>query len=123
MSVLPCNADGYAIPAADLLADQIIECGIDDEDFGDPETEWPTWTDEIRLGLGDDPPVDGHASAAALYEPTQEDWADFHAWCREQDERNQDLEDAYRESQYQDLLEGIARFSDADLMAAGLPVG
>jgi len=80
--------------------------------------------------LGDDPPVKGHALKnaadtleAALYEPTEQDWADFHAWCREQDEHNQDLEDARRESEYQDMLERSARFTDEDLEAAGLPVG
>jgi hypothetical protein len=118
------------------------------EGEGDPAA-WPAWTDASRLTigpdlvhqaladirhtaayLGDDPPVKGHALEAAadvleaaLYEPTDQDWADFHAWCRERDERNQDLEDAYRESQYQDMLERSARLTDQDLTAAGLPVG
>ena len=144
--------DGFAESSADLLADFLAEHG-DDPDEGPPE-DWPDWTDAIRLGLGDDPPVNGHALEAAadafsaasdaptlakfnghaleaaadalevaLYEPTEQDWADFHAWCREQDARNQDLEDARRVSEWQDMLEGIARITDDDLMAAGLPVG
>jgi hypothetical protein len=63
---------------------------------------------------GDDPVV-----VPASFEPTPEDWASFHAWYREQDERDRDLEEAYRESQYQDWLERSCRFSDADLIAAG----
>jgi hypothetical protein len=145
--VLP-EIDGFAIPAADLLTDFFAEHS-DDPEAGPPES-WESWTDAERwwtIGpdavhqalakirhtaayLGDDPPVKGHALEAAadtleaaLYEPTEQDWADFHAWCRERDERNQDLEDARRESEYQDMLERSARFTDQDLMAAGLPVG
>lgn len=136
--ILDC--DGFAIPAADVLSDFFAEHG-DDPFEGDP-AEWPAWTDASRwtIGadtvhqalaeirhtaayLGDDSPVNGHALEAALYEPTEQDWADFHAWCRDQDERNQDLEDARRASEWQDILEGIARFTDEDLMAAGLPAG
>jgi hypothetical protein len=37
--------------------------------------------------------------------------------------RNQDLEDAYRDAEYQEMLGRSALFTDRDLMAAGLPVG
>jgi len=48
---LPEGPDGYAIPRADLLHDQITECGLNDPDFGDPAT-WPSWTDHERPRLG-----------------------------------------------------------------------
>lgn len=57
------------------------------------------------------------------YDPTEQDLAGYRAWCLEVDRRNQDLEDAYRECDYMDILEGIAQFTDQDLEAAGLPVG
>ena len=98
--------DGFAVPAADLLADFFAEHG-DDPDEGPPES-WPAWTDEIELDLG---------------EPTEQDLADYRAWCLEVDRRNQDLEDARRASEYLDMVEGYARFTDDDLEAAGLAVG
>lgn len=39
------------------------------------------------------------------FEPNTEDWADYHAWCREQDARDQDLRDARRELEYRDMLD------------------
>lgn len=136
MSVLPSDESGYAIPAADLLCDALNECELLDCEWSDP-LDWPDWTDDV-VGLGPaftreasfddldlDPAYNAHDLDAppVFYEPTEQDWADFHAWCRDQDERNQDLEDARRASEYLDMLEGIARFTDEDLMAAGLPVG
>ncbi len=118
-SVLEIGADGYAIPDCDRWLDQLNECGMDDEDFGDP-ADWPEWTDADRWELSrQDPPPEPEPP----FEPSEQDWAEFHAWCREQDARNQDLEDAHRECEWQDLMERQSRYTDVDLQAAGLPVG
>jgi len=48
-------ATGYAIPAADLLADFLIENDANDPDAGDP-AGWPGWTDcDPQWALGPDP--------------------------------------------------------------------
>jgi hypothetical protein len=47
---MPQDADGFAIPAADLLADFLIEHG-DDPNEGPPES-WPWWTDLGQFELG-----------------------------------------------------------------------
>jgi hypothetical protein len=47
---LPEDADGFAIPTVDLLADFLIEHS-DDPDEGDP-VGWPWWTDLDRFELG-----------------------------------------------------------------------
>ena len=49
-SKLSEDEDGYAIPAADLLADWFIEHG-DDPHEGDPAT-WPDEYDSIRVSIG-----------------------------------------------------------------------
>lgn len=56
-AMLPRTADGFvlddegfAIPAADLLADFFAE-HTDDPDEGDP-TDWPEWTDDDCWQLG-----------------------------------------------------------------------
>ncbi len=72
----------------------------DDPLEGPPET-WPAWTDHLAVSLGR--PL---TPEELIPDPTPED-----------------LEDAYCASRYQDMLEGIARFTDEDLEAAGLPVG
>ena len=51
------DADGYAIPGCDLLADQLAECGIDDPNYGDA-SHWPWWCDQFTLELGPDPTFD-----------------------------------------------------------------
>ncbi len=43
--------NGYAIPAADLLCDQLCDCGFDDPEWNDP-AEWLSWTDADRFELG-----------------------------------------------------------------------
>lgn len=110
MSVLPCDESGYAIPAADLLCDALNECELLDPEWADP-LDWPAWTDQ-RFTLGPDLDLDlDHADDEDLdelpvFEPSDED-----------------LEDARRVSEWQDMLEQSARFTDEDLVAAGLPVG
>ncbi len=47
----PVDADGYEILRSDLLADELIECGINDPEFGEPG-EWPPWVDADRWELG-----------------------------------------------------------------------
>jgi len=47
---LPEDADGYAIPAADILSDFLVEHD-DDPDEGDP-ADWPREYDSIRVALG-----------------------------------------------------------------------
>ena len=76
---------GYAFSAADLAFDELTECGANDPDYGPPE-RWPAWCDEWRWAT--DPPVTGAGLEPDQYEPTEQDWADYHAWCREQDRRN-----------------------------------
>jgi hypothetical protein len=41
--------EGFAIPFAE--DDQVIECGADDPDFGDP-VDWSDWTDSERYEPG-----------------------------------------------------------------------
>lgn len=48
-------------------------------------------------------------------------WTDAERWEPTPDPR--DVEDAYRQCQYQDWLEQEHRFTDRDLMAAGLIPG
>lgn len=89
MSMLPEDAaTGYAIPAADLLADFLIENDANDPDAGDP-AGWPAWTDcDPQWALGPDPgtglvldvldlvPLPGDEP----YEPTLEDLLDYEDW-------------------------------------------
>ena len=51
MSVLPCDADGYAIPAADLLSDFLHDTDCCDFQWNEPEL-WDEWTDEWIWVLG-----------------------------------------------------------------------
>jgi len=44
------DEDGFAVPAADWLADWFIEHS-DDPDEGDPAA-WPSWCDDIAVRLG-----------------------------------------------------------------------
>ena len=46
------DADGYAIPACDILSDFLTEHQCD-EDEGDP-AEWPEWTDDVHWGITDE---------------------------------------------------------------------
>ncbi len=39
------------------------------------------------------------------YETTPQDWAEFGEFCREMNQRDQDLRDARREVEYQDMLD------------------
>jgi hypothetical protein len=50
MSTLP-EYQGYAIPACDILADQLAECELLDDDAGDP-ADWPAWTDRDTWDVG-----------------------------------------------------------------------
>lgn len=50
MSLLPCDESGYAIPAADILHDFLVE-HPDDPEWGDP-LDWPAWTDDLVVGIG-----------------------------------------------------------------------
>jgi hypothetical protein len=102
---IPVDAEGHEIPWAE--DDRWIECGLDDADFGEPEG-WPDWTDE------------GRWEADQPYEPSAEDMADYLAWS----DRLQTL----RTLADADRLEAVlpchpAYHCDADIEAAGLPVG
>lgn len=57
MSMLPQGPDGFAIPAADLLADQLTECGCNDPETDDP-ARWLSWTDADTWELGPPCPPD-----------------------------------------------------------------
>jgi hypothetical protein len=112
------DSQGFAIPAVDLELDHLTDNLVDDLDYG-PAELWPDWTDADRWELR----LEAPALEAAVYEPSEADRREFTAWCAEQDQRRQDLEDMHREEDYQDTLELERRFTDQDLIAAGLPVG
>jgi hypothetical protein len=59
---------------------------------------------ELR-GVFIDGPLDEQPMPEDTFCPTAADEADYRDWCAEIDARDRDLEDAYRESQYQDYLE------------------
>jgi hypothetical protein len=80
MSVLQTDADGYAVPAADLLADFLTEHG-DDPLEGDP-ADWPEcpWVDDDRYAIG--PPLTPEEVVPDLVsddEPFDPDQADVDA--------------------------------------------
>jgi hypothetical protein len=66
MSLLPCDADGYAIPAADLLSDFLAEHG-DDPLEGPPE-DWPAWCDDDHWAITD------QATLAELRQVERTNW-------------------------------------------------
>ena len=66
MSVLPCDADGYAIPAADLLSDFLHDTDCCDFEWNEPEL-WDEWTDEWIWDLGPGTPDE------EPFHPTPED--------------------------------------------------
>jgi hypothetical protein len=97
-----CDTEGFAIPfTAD---DRVIECGCNDPDHGEP-ANWPEWTDAWFWEPGPEdmsptaadiawlavnsilPPLSG--GAPEPFVPTAADWADYHAFCREVDERHE----------------------------------
>jgi hypothetical protein len=77
--------------------DQVIECEAIDAEAGEPET-WDAWTDADRWEPTDQdsqwaaqnltlPPIAG--GAPEPFTPTAADWADYHEFCREVDERHE----------------------------------
>jgi len=55
--------EGYAIPVADILSDQLVECSSsDDPEASDDPATWPAWTSYFRWALG---PGDPAADALA----------------------------------------------------------
>lgn len=79
-----------------------------------------TWyrAEEARL-LAEYRPVEPDAGL----EPSATDWADYCTWCRELEAREQDLEDARRQAEWEEIMERASLFTDADARAAGLAVG
>jgi len=86
-SVLTIGPDGYAIPAADLLADQLTDCGFDDPEWDAPE-RWLAWTDADRWELPgpDDDQADGEDLARDWEPDPAPDQAD-RDWLADLDER------------------------------------
>jgi hypothetical protein len=109
--LLITDHDGYAIPAADLLADQLIECELLDVENGDP-AEWLSWTDADYWQLGPEP-----------YEPTAADQAEASTRSIELDARDDDEEHARRIADFLDWRAAQNRVSDEDVRAAGGSVG
>ena len=72
---------GYAIPW--VADDEVIECGFDDPDYGDP-AEWPDWTDRWTCEEGPAIPPD---AALGPFEPSEDDLADYAEWAAEVDRR------------------------------------
>src|SRR3954449_2212093 len=104
MSVALFDHDGYAIPFA--AADEVIECGFDDPDYGDP-ADWPTWTD--RDVWEDGPAVaDDVELEPAGFEPSQEDIEFLNV------PPGHDWEEYARIAEWQDRLEQDRRITDAD---------
>jgi hypothetical protein len=66
------DADGYAIPQADLLHDFLVE-HPDDPDEGDP-ADWPAWTDTGFWCLGPDPDPDPLPGEEAPLSEPPADW-------------------------------------------------
>jgi hypothetical protein len=108
---LPEDTSGYAIPAADLLADQLIECELLDVESGDP-AEWLSWADADYWQLGPEP-----------YEPTAADQAGEAARSIEIDARDDEEEHARRIADFLDWRAAQNRVSDEDVRAAGQAVG
>ncbi len=75
--MLPEDSDRFAIPACDLLADQLIECGWNDPEFDDPSA-WLSWTDADRFEPGRAlTPVETVPDIL----PGEEDLAEHQQWC------------------------------------------
>lgn len=111
---LKAIADGFprlAPPTPRFFGD-----GVED-DFEvtaeDEPTEWPAWTDRSRWTTSDPTPIEvlaahfelpalsGGSPEAEPFEPSVEDWEDYHAWADAIDD---------------------GRFNEADARAAGLAV-
>jgi hypothetical protein len=95
------DQQGYAIPWT--TDDEIIECGANDPEYGEPES-WPEWTDIYQ------------------FEPLPED----RAWLSAQQEMSiePDWDEYSRWSAWQDALEAAhPPIRDQDIIAAGLAVG
>jgi hypothetical protein len=81
--MLPSTDTDFEIP----VFDEVIELGIDDGDYGEPQL-WPSWTDRFIWELGPDRPgedvplVDPPDELPALaFEPSEEDRADQARWA------------------------------------------
>jgi hypothetical protein len=94
MSVQTIDADGYLIPWAE--DDEIIECGYDDPQYGDPGT-WPDTCDADCWELGPAIPPD---AVFEPYEPTAEDLEDYARWS----DRLEALERLHELDEYHDRL-------------------
>jgi hypothetical protein len=113
-------------------ADLLVERDTRDPWYALPHL-WACWTDSWTVELGaplmagesipDTPPAPEPAPDPDDFEPSPEDEAHYREWCRAQDQRNQDLEDMHRDAEYREQLERSARFTDEDLLAAGLIPG
>ncbi|MBV8487595.1 MAG: hypothetical protein JO161_04900 [Planctomycetaceae bacterium] len=124
--MLPEHA-GYAIPEFDFWC----ECELLDDDADEPEN-WPPCWDAERWELGPGPDDDqadefelqplAPAPEPEPYEPSPEDLADYAAWSEDL-ERQRDLAEAYAIADMLEAIEDERRFTDADLIAAGLPIG
>src|SRR5262245_52135301 len=113
----PTDEYGHIIPQSDVaLYDSLCEFPFDIEDEDYDAHEWPDWTDANTWCLG--PEIE-------TFEPSPDDLADYVDWSASLDRgrTDQDLEEAYRLSIWQDLVELERRITDADLEAAGLAVG
>src|SRR4051812_23316145 len=76
------DADGTYIPfAAD---DELLECGLDDESWGEPES-WPAWTDAGIWETGPETDV-----TIEPFAPSLEDELDYREWSMEVDRRWRD---------------------------------
>ena len=102
------------------VADELIECGLDDPHFGDP-AGWPRWCDEDIWGLVASDPADATAEwpvPSEAFEPCEAD----EAWVAGLPS-DEDLERMARHAAWLDHLEGLGRITDQDIVATGQATG
>jgi hypothetical protein len=98
--------------------DSIIELGIDDDAYG-PAESWPSWTDDDRWEPGPEPlPYESDEPSPWPTDVEIEEYEAEHAGPTDAD-----LDEMAKYCEWADRVEGMRRYTDDDLRAAGLPVG
>ena len=82
--------------------------------------DWPAWTDLETWELGPEPTEDEPDDVEAPW-PTEEEIAEYEA--EHAGPTDADLDEMAKYCEWADRVEGMRRYTDDDLRAAGLPVG